>query len=1818
MKKEDCNMKRKKRFLGKISAKVISLILALVMIVSLSGVNAFAVTGNQVAADGVYSSTVHAYKYKEGKLKKSYSGTLNVAVMDGEIAGLWITNASDDKMSKLITSEVYYSYVGKEASVAQVGGVDTVSSATVSTSTSSGSYSTAEKYYTSDLADAVKAALNKAPERASSHENTDESVQTVTGTASVIDSEGSKLVLNVGLDAEGKVVSLAADGSSCVGSWDSVISKNAENYIGKTADEIDAVSGATQYSTAVNTALRDALAKSTSTEAAPRIIEGDGATWTKGSTTGLTFRSDADFSIFSNQVTVDGSTVPTGKYTAKSGSTIVTLDSSYLETLGTGSHSIGIVSGTGTASGTFTVAAAPDSGSGSGSGSSSGTYTGTIVSELTDGDYIIADQYRSYYDYYALGNSTEGSSGSGYGFAGLDVTIDGDTATVNDAAAVWTWNSSNNSFYNAASGKYLNLPSSNYSSGSFFSSSPVALTFYTVSGNEATVYVPSGNGGYYLNASSPSGGKAFSSSYARYINSNYLSSGSGVYFYKIDAGQEKRAEISLDKTSITLELGGTGSVTATPDGCTGLTVTSSNTDVAAAAISGNAISVTGVSAGTAVITVSGTANSGYSAPDSVTFTVTVNSGAGGTGTGSGSTTETTPGNPTYVKSISPENAVSDQYMISLNVTADDLESTTTTPGTQGQGGTNLVIVIDTSGSIVGKESALNSAIQSLVKSLPASSQVGVVTFNESASMSRVYSPSTISGLSFSGVENAGTKMATGIAAATTLLNGSGWTNTSNGKAMAVISDFDIDDYADAINNAKTAKASGTKIYSVKIDTTSVGAANQTELTTDKREASIQPLTRYVSSQYPSASAVNNSMFGMFNQATVTPGTADNGATYVYGAGGGNWSEIFQEIKETQGMTETSTVPMKNVVITDTLSPYVELSGTGSNYGVSLDTSDNKVSLGSVNTSKDSDGNTVVSATLNGELTDGTIYTVKIPVKPTAKAQEEANASPDAAKSFISNVEARMAYEYDEENKGEVTYAEIPKILVAKQVTLTYDANAGDDAVENMPDPLKSAATTVETSGEKAGYATFDITTAEPSREGYTFLGWAETADAKEAAYTKEAGKNSIDIDEDTTLYAVWEKKLKVTYSVTGDAPARFKPEIPAEASYAKGAEVTVADALTTTEKEKDGVRGIWAFSGWSTQDATVADGKFTMPDKAVVLTGEWTFTPDKYTVTFVDEDGTTVLQAAKRYAFGETPSYDGAEPTKAATEEYTYTFDGWEVKSVTDQPVGTRLKAVFANQEKGIVPVAGNTIYQATYKATPITKPEEDTTYKVTTEQKNHEYEIYQIFTGDLAEVDGKDILTNLVWGQNGTGEKDAAVDQKIIDALTAVTDEELNRTKLDVIEAYVKVNDNKDETKRSEPFKTVKTEDGKPVSVEGLPAGYYLIRDKSGTQTGKDDSYTTYITIVVKDYTIKPKSVKPTVDKQVSDNDGGDTTSSTNTTNISPSASASGYFESADHAINESFTFRLIATIPSDADIKDYSTYQLIFHDTMSAGVTYDGIESVTVDGKKVTDASKYKVEGVQNNEAGKTWTLTMNDVKTAAEGVDLTDGAVVEVIYKAHLNKDAFTFDASTAADGTDQVNKNSVYLEYSNNPNTDHSGDLGKTKEDHVWVFTYKVNNTKYADEAASGKELGGAKFSIKSGDTVLKLIDNKDGTYTVADQAATEGVVTEMTSADGTGKFDVIGLDAGTYTLTETKAPSGYNTAADQTITITAAHKETDGTDKAALDLGQSTTTIQVVDNSGAVLPSTGGMGTRLFYFIGGILVAGAGVVLVTRRRMSEDR
>lgn len=969
---------------------------------------------------------------------------------------------------------------------------------------------------------------------------------------------------------------------------------------------------------------------------------------------------------------------------------------------------------------------------GQGSGSSSfgssantsGEYTGTAVTTLEDGDYIIVGRYRSSYDYYALSNDTAGSSGGGYGYAGIAVdSFDGTTATVTDStgSVVWTWDSSAGSFCNAASGKYLALPSSTYNSAGFFSSSAVALTHYQISGTEATVYNPSGNGGYYLAPAYPSNGKAFNSAWSRYMNSSYLSSGSGVYFCKLETSDTPPAQessITLDSGTASVETGGTVAVAAVLSGCTVSGVTTSDANIAAASYSDGIVTITGVAAGTATITVAGAGSDGYSDPESQTITVTV--------------TEVT--DPVHVKSYD-----SASESIKLSVTGKDT-TVTTTSTTQGETtikGTNLVLVIDISGSIVGKEEALNSAIQSLVTGLPSNSQVGVVTFNETASSGTIYTADTISGLSFSGVSDAGTMMATGITSATSLLGSSGWIDTDNDQAMVIISDFDADDYAGSITAAHTAKEAGINIYSVSIDRESVSETTTvTELDSDSKDASVAALIPYVSGNYPNATAVNRSMFGIFNQATVTPG-GDVTTGYVFGAGGGNWSEIFSEIKTTQGITTTTTTTahMQGVVIEDTLSEYVDLTDADStSCGVTV-TDDTGAAVDSSNytVTYDGDARKVTVAFANDyALTADVIYTVNIPVTANAAAQAQADASDTGSVDLPTNSGAALTYKFGSDGETKSTnYTEEPTITVISAYTVTW----------------KDGAATLETdtdvtSGTAPSYDGETPTKKATDQYTYTFAGWSTEADQE----TGTAAEDLPAVTADITYYAAFSKTEKtftitwkdddgtvlrtdenVAYGTTpsyGETPTKdstaeytytfsgWEPAVAAataDAAYtatygaaknsynvtfnanghgAAPETQTVEYGSKSSEPDDPTAEG-WSFGGWYTDaectDANVYDFD-TAVTGAVTLYAKWT--QNSYTVTFRSQDGSETL-AEETVAYGNKPSYSGT-PTKEATEEFTYAFAGWATE--TDQENGSAAADLPA--------VTGDVTYYAAFAKT--------------------------------------------------------------------------------------------------------------------------------------------------------------------------------------------------------------------------------------------------------------------------------------------------------------------------------------------------------------------------------------------------------------------------------------------------------------------------------------------------------------------------------------
>lgn len=392
--------------------------------------------------------------------------------------------------------------------------------------------------------------------------------------------------------------------------------------------------------------------------------------------------------------------------------------------------------------------------------------------------------------------------------------------------------------------------------------------------------------------------------------------------------------------------------------------------------------------------------------------------------------------------------------------------------------------------------------------------------------------------------------------------------------------------------------------------------------------------------------------------------------------------------------------------------------------------------------------------------------------------------------------------------------------------------------------------------------------------------------------------------------------------------------------------------------------------------------------------------------------------------------------------------------------------------------------------------------------------------------------------------------------------------------------------------------------------AGYYLIVDTSSfSSDANNDSYHAYNSFLLKvnkanyHVQITPKVVKPTVEKKVYDNDDNSTSGDNN-----------GWGSSADHAINEEFKFRLIAKLPaSEGRAYDYyKKYTVCFNDTLSEGITFDKLDTVEItngDGgaSQVIDAANY----TRTPNGSQFFKLSIDDVKTCAEGLDLNKGATITVTYTAHLNDKAYV---NTGSGSTE--NKNSVRLQYSNNPRPD--GEYwgytpNYTPESEVYVYTYQLNNTKRA-EKEDGTPLPGAGFRLYSNEAChdvdeIKLKMNDDGTY--SRDFSTEGKGVEMISGQD-GQFNVKGLDAGTYYLKETTPPSGYSACANKEIVISATHNG----NHVELDSSKLSTTIINKKDGGITLPSTGGIGTTIFYVVGGGLMVAAIVLLVTKKRMEN--
>lgn len=500
-----------------------------------------------------------------------------------------------------------------------------------------------------------------------------------------------------------------------------------------------------------------------------------------------------------------------------------------------------------------------------------------------------------------------------------------------------------------------------------------------------------------------------------------------------------------------------------------------------------------------------------------------------------------------------------------------------------------------------------------------------------------------------------------------------------------------------------------------------------------------------------------------------------------------------------------------------------------------------------------------------------------------------------------------------------------------------------------------------------------------------------------------------------------------------------------------------------------------------------------------------------------------------------------------------------------------------------------------------------------------HSFKAYQVFKGTQASSSDNDsypALGDAEWGNgiNGT----AFLTDLIADSVTGTTFSGCS-TALDVAKKLDGMTNDSVVAKRVAKI-AYKNITGTGYSLSAgenvLDSGYYLIVDTTAIGANDDNAYNAALLQVTNEITINVKTDKPSVEKKVYENVKSVTDGKTG-------EAGTKYNDVADYSIGDVVPFAFYSNVP---DMTYYDTYKYVFHDQMSAGLTLDENSiKVSINGFALTLGTDYTVARSGN---GDTFTITISDLKRIASA---TTGAELRVDYNATLN--------SNAVIGL-PGNENKVRLEYSNNPNKSGIGTpedphtTGTTPWDNVIVFTYGLNPYK-VDGTDNTKMLKDAEFKLYRGlaaSPEYAKVSNGIVTGWTADEAQAT-----ILRSDDNGAFKVSGLDDGTYYLKETKAPAGYNILKDAIeVTISAAtanNQSWTGTDPrtalTGITITNATVTdtvavddyeavIKIANNKGAVLPTTGGMGTTLFYVVGGLLVVGATVLLITKRRMDRER
>lgn len=545
-------------------------------------------------------------------------------------------------------------------------------------------------------------------------------------------------------------------------------------------------------------------------------------------------------------------------------------------------------------------------------------------------------------------------------------------------------------------------------------------------------------------------------------------------------------------------------------------------------------------------------------------------------------------------------------------------------------------------------------------------------------------------------------------------------------------------------------------------------------------------------------------------------------------------------------------------------------------------------------------------------------------------------------------------------------------------------------------------------------------------------------------------------------------------------------------------------------------------------------------------------------------------------------------------------------------------------------------------------EPDTNTEYSLTMSNplEGHSYTVYQVFTGDVAMEDGKLILSNAKYGQS-YGTKGEAVPDSVMKDF-AEGGKYANNASLFASDIMGKL---------SNPV--IKDWEGETVPVA---PGYYIIIDNDDNvdEDGNPvagDAVSPVMVEVVGPTTIKQKATTTTFDKTTdSDADKDDD-------------------HNASHQIGEVFPFYLTATVPVDNLLK-YETYKLIFHDTMGKGYTFSKGFGLSVTGTKDEkeanlvssfDGFENKFDGDDgitltrtdgenqtfDGEQGISFDITVDDLialvggEDTIKGLDVGSSIEVKFTYYVFLNENCIILNQTGTAVPN---NVNTGWLDYPREPGSD---EVGTTPKVDVTTFTFNLDAEKVDGE---GNPLAGAGFTlyevVEGERTPLEIYSDKKGNYFVwneetADKITEKGYEAvennEIITTGDANNLLIQGLKPGTYILSETTVPAGYNRAKDIQIVVTATeYIDEDGISKVALTVkktyietlddnnkpitgpeddsnvagDENTTAFNVVNNKGTLLPSTGGIGTTIFYAVGGVLVVGAGVLLIVKKRLGS--